>query len=144
MDLLLELFSEEIPARMQPRAADDLKTIIKDDLIESNLTFSNVRGYATPRRLAISVEGLPKAQPDVKEERRGPRADAPEKAIKGFLKANGVILNQCEKRNTGKGEFWFVVIEQIGLSTADVIKKMLPETIYKLKYVLHKQIINRP
>ena len=134
MDLLLELFSEEIPARMQLHAVDHLKTIIKDGLIESNLTFSNVRGYATPRRLAISVEGLPKAQPDVKEERRGPRADAPEKAIKGFLKANGVILNQCEKRNTGKGEFWFVVIEQKGLSTASVIKNMLPETIYKLQW----------
>ena len=134
MDLLLELFCEEIPARMQPRALEDLKTFIKDDLIESNLTFSNVRGHVTPRRLAISVEGLPNAQPDVKEERRGPRANAPQKAINGFLKANGVTLSQCDKRNTGKGEFWFVVIEQIGLSTADVIKKMLPETIYKLQW----------
>ena len=134
MDLLLELVCEEIPARMQPRALENLKTIIKDDLIESNLTFGNVRGHVTPRRLAISVEGLPKAQPDVKEERRGPRADAPEKAIDGFLKANGVTLSQCEKRNTGKGEFWFVVIEQSGLPTAGVIKKLLPESIDKLQW----------
>jgi len=134
MQLLLELFCEEIPARMQKRAADDLKELITDGLKAASLSFEEAHGYVTPRRLAIVVDGIPEAQPDVSEERRGPRVDAPEKAIAGFLKGNGVTLEQCEKRDTGKGEFWFAVIDRKGRPTADVLKTLLPETIHQLSW----------
>jgi len=134
MQLLLELFCEEIPARMQKRAVDDLKALITDGLKGASLSFEEAHGYVTPRRLAIVVDGIPEAQPDVSEERRGPRVDAPEKAIAGFLKGNGVTLDQCEKRDTGKGEFWFAVIDRKGRPTADVLKTLLPESIHKLSW----------
>ena len=134
MQLLLELFCEEIPARMQKRAADDLKNLITAGLKDASLSFEDAHGYVTPRRLAIVVDGIPEAQPDVSEERRGPRIDAPEKAIEGFLKGNGVTLDQCEKRDTGKGEFWFAVIDRKGRATADVLKTLLPESIHKLSW----------
>lgn len=134
MQLLLELFCEEIPARMQKRAADDLKNLITTGLKDASLYFEDAHGYVTPRRLAIVVDGIPEAQPDVSEERRGPRTDAPEKAIEGFLKGNGVTLDQCEKRDTGKGEFWFAVIDRKGRATADVLKTLLPESIHKLSW----------
>jgi glycyl-tRNA synthetase beta chain len=134
MQLLLELFCEEIPARMQKRAVDDLKALITDGLKGASLSFEEAHGYVTPRRLAIVVDGIPEAQPDVSEERRGPRVDAPEKAIEGFLKGNGVSLDQCEKRDTGKGEFWFAVIDREGRPTADVLKTLLPESIHKLSW----------
>ena len=134
MQLLLELFCEEIPARMQKRAADDLKNLITAGLKDTSLSFEDAHGYVTPRRLAIVVDGIPEAQPDVSEERRGPRIDAPEKAIEGFLKGNGVTLDQCEKRDTGKGEFWFAVIDRKGRATADVLKTLLPESIHKLSW----------
>ena len=132
MQLLLELFCEEIPARMQKRAADDLKNLITTGLKDASLSFEDAHGYVTPRRLAIVVDGIPETQPDVSEERRGPRIDSPEKAIEGFLKGNGVTLDQCEKRDTGKGEFWFAVIDRKGRATADVLKTVLPESIHKL------------
>src|SRR3990167_7017638 len=97
-ELLLGIRSEEIPARMQAAAADDLKRLVTDGLKPAGLTFSAAHAYVTPRRLALAVEGLPLAQPDVKEEKRGPRADAPQAAIDGFLKAAGVTLDRCEKR----------------------------------------------
>ena len=134
MQLLLELFCEEIPARMQKRAADDLKALITEGLKGASLSFDEAHGYVTPRRLAVVVDGIPEAQPDVSEERRGPRVDAPEKAIEGFLKGNGVTLEQCEKRDTGKGEFWFAVIDRKGRPTADVLKTLLPESIHKLSW----------
>ena len=134
MDLILELLCEEIPARMQLRALDELKLIIQNSLKKTNLNFSDVRGYVTSRRLAIIVEGLPKAQDNVKEERRGPKTDAPEKAIKGFLKSNNVTLEHCEKRKTEKGEFWFFVIEKKGLMTDEVLKHLLPEAIQSLQW----------
>jgi len=134
MQLLLELFCEEIPARMQKRAADDLKDLITAGLKDASLSFEDAHGYVTARRLAIVVDGIPETQPDICEERRGPRIDAPEKAIEGFLKGNGVTLEQCEKRDTGKGEFWFAVIDSKGRPTADVLKTLLPESIYKLSW----------
>ncbi len=134
MQLLLELFCEEIPARMQKCAADDLKALIADGLKESSMSFDEVHGYVTPRRLAIVVDGIPDAQPDVSEERRGPRVDAPEKAVQGFLKGNGVTLEECEKRDTGKGEFWFAVIDRKGRPSADVLQTLLPEVIHKLSW----------
>ena len=125
-ELLVELFSEEIPARMQARAADDLKRLAVDALKAAALTHSSAQAFVTPRRLALSVEGLPIAQADVKDERRGPRVDAPPTAIDGFLRANGVTLDQCEKRDTGKGVFYFAVVEKKGRNTAEVLAELLP------------------
>ncbi len=123
-ELLLEILSEEIPARMQARAADDLKRLMTDGLKKAGLTFEDARSFVTPRRLALVVDGLPVNQPDVTEERRGPRVDAPEQAIQGFLKGNGLTLDQCEKRTTPKGEFYFVVVERKGQVTADLLPEM--------------------
>ena len=99
-ELLLELLSEEIPARMQARAADDLKRLAGDGLKAAGLAFDRIETYVTPRRLALVVVGLPTKQADVEEEKRGPRIDAPDQAVQGFLRANGVTLDQCEKRKT--------------------------------------------
>ncbi len=114
-ELLIELLSEEIPARMQARAAEDLKRLVVEGLKTAGLSFDAARAFATPRRLALVVEGLPLAQPDISEEKRGPRVGAPEQAIQGFLNGAGLAsLDQAEKRDTGKGEFWFAVINRKG------------------------------
>src|SRR5437868_14515891 len=89
-DLLLEFFSEEIPARMQARAAEDLKKLVTDKLVAAGLTYDGATAFATPRRLALAVAGIPVRQPDVKDEKKGPRVGAPEQAIAGFLKAAGL------------------------------------------------------
>ncbi|WCL53793.1 glycine--tRNA ligase subunit beta [Gimibacter soli] len=128
-ELLIELFSEEIPARMQAKAAEDLKTLMTDALKAAGLAFEAADAYATPRRLVLTVTGLPVVTPDVSEERRGPRADAPEKAIEGFLKGAGVTLDQCEKREDPKGTFLYAVIEKKGQKTADVVAKALEDAI---------------
>ncbi|OHC73352.1 MAG: glycine--tRNA ligase subunit beta [Rhodospirillales bacterium RIFCSPLOWO2_12_FULL_58_28] len=128
-ELLLEIRSEEIPARMQAAAADDLKRLVTDGLKTAGLTFSAAHAYVTPRRLALAVEGLPLAQPDVKEEKRGPRADAPQAAIDGFLKAAGVTLDRCEKRETAKGAFLFAVVEKKGRPTPGVFSDILGPVI---------------
>ena len=121
-ELLLELLSEEIPARMQARAADDFKRLVCDGLAGAGLTFDTAHAYATPRRLALVVDGLPAARADVSEERRGPRVGAPDQAVQGFLKATGLAsLDEAEKRDTGKGEFWFAVIRKKGGPTADAL-----------------------
>ncbi len=132
--LLLELFSEEIPARMQRRAVEDLKRLADEALTAASLAHQPVHVFATPRRLALLVDGLPDSQPDVTEEKRGPRTDAPEKALEGFLNANGVTLDQCEKRTVGKGEFWFVTIGRKGRRTADVLSEILPDVIRRLPW----------
>src|SRR5271163_2644092 len=106
-DLLLELFSEEIPARMQARAAEDLRRLVVEKLAAAQLTHSRADAFVTARRLTLVVDGLPVAQPDVAEERRGPRAGAPDQAVQGFLKAAGIAsLAECEERDTGKGVFY--------------------------------------
>ncbi len=132
--LVLELFSEEIPARMQPRARDDLKRLVTEALETAGLSFDKAAAYATPRRIALVVDGLPDAQPDISEEKRGPRTDAPDKAVEGFLRANGVTLEECERRIAGKGEFWFAVIERKGRPTANVLTDILPDAIRKLPW----------
>jgi glycyl-tRNA synthetase beta chain len=119
-ELLLEILSEEIPARMQAGAAESLHKLVTDTLAKNGLTFDGARTYVTPRRLVLVVEGLPAAGPDVSEERRGPRVGAPEQAMAGFLSSTGMALDQLEKRDTGKGEFWFAVIQKKGRPTADV------------------------
>ena len=100
-DLLLELFSEEIPARMQTQAAKDLERLAVGALSDRGLLFDGAEAFAGPRRLTLAVAGLPAKQPDVSEERKGPRVGAPEKAVEGFLRSAGVKLEQCEKRDDG-------------------------------------------
>ena len=128
-DLLIELFSEEIPARMQKKASDDLKRMISDGLKGAGLTFDGADAYVTPRRLVLNVTGLPVSTPDVREERRGPRADAPEKAVEGFLRGAGVARDACEERETPKGTFLFAIIEKKGKQTAEVVAEILKDTI---------------
>ncbi len=133
-ELLLELFSEEIPARMQARASEDLTKLVTDGLKAADLGFDAVEAYVTPRRLTLIVNGLPDKQPDLREERRGPRADAPEKAINGFLTGNGVTLEQCEKRETPKGVFLFAIVEQKGRAASEVIKDIVEDAMNKLPW----------
>ena len=93
-DLLLELFSEDIPARMQAKAADDLRKLVTDALVNAGLVYEGAKAFATPRRLALTVHGVPVRQPDVKEERKGPRVGAPEQAVQarvGFLQGDGLL-----------------------------------------------------
>jgi len=125
-ELLLELLTEEIPARMQPRAAEDLHRLAGEKLAAAGLTFSAAHSFVTPRRLTLLVEGLPTAQPDVSEERRGPRVGAPANAVEGFLKSAGLAsLDQCEQRDTGKGVFYFATIRRAGRATAEILPALL-------------------
>jgi glycyl-tRNA synthetase beta chain len=125
-ELLLELFSEEIPARMQARAAEDLQRLVTDKLKAAGLTFTSAKSFVTPRRLALVIDGLPLAQPDVKEEKKGPRVGSPQQAVDGFLKSAGLSsLDQCEKRDTGKGEFYFAVIDKKGVTTAAILPEII-------------------
>ncbi len=128
-DLLIELFSEEIPARMQAKAASDLKGMMTGALKDAGLSFETAEAFHTPRRLALHITGVPTAQPDVKEERRGPRADAPEKAIEGFLRGAGVSREACEEREDKKGTFLYAVIEKKGRASAEVIAEALEAAI---------------
>ena len=124
-ELLLEIFSEEIPARMQARAAEDLERLVTEGLGKNGLTFEGVRSYVTPRRLVLVVEGLPVAGPDVSEEKRGPRVGAPEQALNGFLSSTGLRLDELESRDTGKGVFYFAVINRKGRATVEVAKEVI-------------------
>src|SRR5262245_25051949 len=134
-ELLLELLSEEIPARMQAPAADDLKRLVIDGLKAAGLEFKDARAFATPRRLALVVDGLPTTRADVSEERRGPRVGAPEQAVAGFLKAAGLAsLEQAEKRDTGKGEFWFAVIGKKGGPTAEALPGIIDAAMKALPW----------
>ncbi|CAK0740919.1 Glycine--tRNA ligase beta subunit [uncultured Gammaproteobacteria bacterium] len=129
-EFLLELFSEDIPARMQVRAAEDLKRLITARLSAAGLEFTTAEAHSTPRRLALVIEGLPQRQPTVRDERKGPRDGSPEPAIRGFLKSAGLTsLDQCEKRDSGKGVFWFAVIEKPGRDTADLLPSIITQTI---------------
>jgi glycyl-tRNA synthetase beta chain len=127
-DLLLELFSEEIPARMQAKAADDLRRMVTDKLVAEGLVYEGAKAFATPRRLALTVHGLPARQPDLKEERRGPRVGGPDAAIQGFLKATGLasLTEATIQRDPKKGDFYVALIEKKGRATLDVLTEMLP------------------
>ncbi|HVX98970.1 MAG TPA: glycine--tRNA ligase subunit beta [Pseudorhodoplanes sp.] len=130
-DLLLEFFSEEIPARMQARAAEDLKKLVTDKLVAAGLVYEGAKAFATPRRLALSVVGVPARQPDQKEEKKGPRVGAPEAAIAGFLKSAGLTsLDQAQKQQDKKGgEFYVAVIEKVGRNAIEVIAEFVPEIV---------------
>jgi glycyl-tRNA synthetase beta chain len=134
-ELLLELLSEEIPARMQQRAIEDLKKIVKDKLAAAGLPAETVRGYVTPRRLSIIAAGIPVAQPDQSEERRGPRVGAPPPAIEGFLRSVGLrSIAECERRDTGRGEFYFAVFRRAGQPTAAVLSALIRAAIEELAW----------
>ncbi len=129
-ELLLELLSEEIPARMQARAAADLKRLVTDGLKAAGLAFDDARAYVTPRRLALVVDGLPERQPDVTEEKKGPKVGAPDQAVQGFMKANGLSdISEAEIRETPKGDFYFVVRRIAGRPAAEVLPDLLAEAI---------------
>jgi len=120
-DLLLELLSEEIPARMQARAAENLKRLVTNRLAEAGLTCSDGRAFSTPRRLTLALSNLPATTPDRLEERKGPRVDAPEKALEGFLRSTGVSRDDLEVRGDKKGQVWFAVIRTPRRSAADIV-----------------------
>lgn len=129
-DLLLELFSEEIPARMQAKAADDLRRMVTDKLVAEGLVYEGAKAFATPRRLALTVHGIPARQPDLKNERRGPKIGAPDAAVQGFLKATGLkSLDEAKIQKDPKGDFYIALIEKPGLPAIDVIAEMLPVII---------------
>ncbi|WP_407184833.1 glycine--tRNA ligase subunit beta [Bradyrhizobium centrosematis] len=129
-DLLLELFSEEIPARMQAKAADDLRRLVTDKLVAEGLVYEGAKAFATPRRLALTVHGIPARQPDLKTERRGPKVGAPEAAVQGFLKATGLkSLDEAKIQRDPKGDFYIGLIEKPGRDAIDVLAEILPVII---------------
>ncbi len=130
-DLLLELFSEEIPARMQRQAAEDLRRLVTNALAERNLTYEGAQAFVTPRRLALHVVGLPAAQPTLSEERKGPRVGAPEAAIQGFLKSAGLsrIEEAAVEKDPKKGEFYVAVVRKPGRSTKDALAEIIPAIV---------------
>ena len=133
-DLLLEFFSEEIPARMQPRAMEDLKKLVTDRLVEAGLVYEGAKAFATPRRIALAVHGIPARQKDIREEKKGPRVGAPEAAVAGFLKSAGLTsLDQAKiEKDPKKGEFYVAVIEKPGRDAIEVIAEMLPDIIAQI------------
>ncbi len=130
-DLLLELFSEEIPARMQRKAADDLRRLITDALVEAGFVYEGAKAFATPRRLALTVSGIPAHSPDQREEKKGPRVDAPEQAIAGFLKGAGLasIEQASVKSDPKKGDFYVAIIEKPGIAAEAFLAEALPKII---------------
>jgi glycyl-tRNA synthetase beta chain len=133
-DLLLELFSEEIPARMQAAAAKDLERLVVGALTDQGLLFEGIKAFSGPRRLTLVIAGLPAQQKDIEEERKGPRVGAPEKAIEGFLRSAGVTLDQCVRESDGKGEFYVARIKRKGRPTSEVLAEILPDVLAKLPW----------
>jgi glycyl-tRNA synthetase beta chain len=128
-DLLIELFSEEIPARMQARAAEDLKKRVTDGLVEAGLTYAGAAAFVTPRRLTLTLQGLLAASPTLREERKGPRVDAPDKAIEGFLRGAGASRDQLEQRDDKKGAVFYALIDKPGRPAAAIVAEVLEQVI---------------
>jgi glycyl-tRNA synthetase beta chain len=130
-ELLLELFSEEIPARFQRRAADDLKKAVTDGLVEAGLMYESARAFVTPRRLALHVTGLPARSPDAREEKKGPRVGAPQQAIDGFLRAAGLAsIDEAKiESDPKKGDFYVARIEKKGADAEAILSRLLPDVI---------------
>ncbi|MFN3955519.1 MAG: glycine--tRNA ligase subunit beta [Pararhodobacter sp.] len=128
-DVLIELFSEEIPARMQARAAEDLKRLLTDALVEAGLTYAHAHGFATPRRLTLAIEGLSAQSPTLREERKGPKTDAPQPAIDGFLRATGLTLDALQTREDKKGAFYVAMIERPGRPATEILAEALERVI---------------
>jgi glycyl-tRNA synthetase beta chain len=128
-DLLIELFSEEIPARMQGRARDDLRKLVTDGLVEAGLTYASAGAFSTPRRLVLSVEGLTSESRPVRDERKGPATTAPAQAVEGFLRSTGLTLEQLERRADKKGETFYAVVERPGRQAAEIVAEVLEAVI---------------
>ena len=128
-DLLLELFSEEIPARMQARARDDLRRLVTDGLVEAGLTYASAGAFSTPRRLVLTLEGLSAQSRPVREERKGPRTDAPAAALEGFLRSTGLTRDQLELRDEKKGQVFFAVVEKPGRPAAGIVAEVVEQVI---------------
>ncbi len=130
-ELLLELFSEEIPARMQKQAAENLRKMVTDALVEAGLLYEGAKAFATPRRLALTVHGIPARSPDQKDETKGPPVKAPEAAIAGFLRKTGLASIEQAKVQTDpkKGDFYVAVVEKPGRPAAEVIAEIVPKVI---------------
>ncbi|HML06823.1 MAG TPA: glycine--tRNA ligase subunit beta [Xanthobacteraceae bacterium] len=134
-DLLLELFSEEIPARMQAQAAQDLRKLVTDRLVEAGLLYDGAKAFVTPRRLALSVHGVPERQPDLHEEKKGPRVGAPENAIAGFVRAAGLkSIKEAKVQPDKKGDFYVAMIEKPGRPAIEVIGEILPDIIKRFPW----------
>jgi len=135
-DLLLELFSEEIPARMQRKAGDDLRRLVTDALVERGFLYEGAKAFHGPRRLALHVAGLPAKGQDVREERKGPRVGAPEKALEGFLKSAGLasIDEATIESDPKKGDFYVARIERPGRPTPEVLAEILPDVIRRFPW----------
>ena len=134
-ELLLELFSEEIPARMQPRAIEGLTGLLRDKLSAAQIPAESIRGYVTPRRLTVVAEGIPAAQPNRTEERRGPRLGAPQPAIDGFLRSAGLVaVAECEIRDTDRGEFYFAIVNRPGRPAREVLPELIQGAMAELPW----------
>ncbi|HTV89401.1 MAG TPA: glycine--tRNA ligase subunit beta [Stellaceae bacterium] len=134
-ELLLELLSEEIPAGMQRRASDDLVRLVRDKLSAAEIAPDSIRGYVTPRRLTVIANGIPARQPARTEERRGPRVGAPQQALDGFLRSAGLqSIEQCEVRDTGRGQFYFAIAERPGRAAGEVLPELLDAAIGELPW----------
>ncbi len=133
-ELLIELFSEEIPARMQAKAAEDLKAMVTNGLVDAGLTYEGAQVHATPRRLVLSVEGLNAKAADMLEERKGPRTDAPKPAIAGFLKSTGLTLEELTVQDDKKGKFYIASIKKPGRAATDVVAELVPDVIRKFPW----------
>jgi glycyl-tRNA synthetase beta chain len=129
-ELLLELLSEEIPARMQKKAAEDLKRLVGDGLVAAGLPFEGATAYATPRRLTLVVVGVPAKGADLVEEKKGPRVGAPDPAIQGFLKGAGIAsLDQATVVSDKKGDYYVARLKKPGRRAVDVIAELVPQVI---------------
>ena len=128
-DLLIEFLSEEIPARMQAKAAEDLKRLVTDGLVERGLTYAHAGAFATPRRLTLAVQGLTDRSPALREERKGPRIDAPAAALEGFLRATGLTRDQLEQRDDKKARVWFAVTEKPGRDAPEIIAETVEAVV---------------
>lgn len=134
-DLLLELFSEEIPARMQAAAQENLKKLVTEALVERGLVYEGAKAFSTPRRIALAVQGLPARQPDQREEKKGPRVGAPDKAIEGFLRSAGLkSISEAKVQADKKGDFYVAVVEKRGRSAPEVVAEVVPEVISRFSW----------
>ena len=135
-ELLLELFSEEIPARMQGRAAEDLRRLVTEGLKAQGLEAGEAKAFATPRRLTLVVEGVPAKSPDLSEERKGPRVNAPEQAIAGFVKSAGLrsIKDATVVKDEKKGDFYVVKVERRGRAAKEIVAEVVPAVAAKFPW----------
>ncbi|MHA1546981.1 MAG: glycine--tRNA ligase subunit beta, partial [Alphaproteobacteria bacterium] len=134
-DLLIELLSEEIPARMQQRAAQDLRTLVTDGLVDAGLVYESAMAFAGPRRLVLTVAGLPDASPETAQERKGPRIDAPEKALTGFARSAGLAnLQNCEIRQDKKGDFYVATITKPGQPAPVIIASVIEAAVRRFPW----------